>query len=176
MTRISPTSASASDEPQSQGGPSLQRGAARSLDFQAVILAGGLGTRMRPMTETIPKSLIPVADKPFLQHQLELLAAQGLSRVLLLLAYLGEQIERHFGDGVLLGYTLSYSHEPSPLGTGGALKNAETKLEDVFVLLNGDTYLAVDYAALLQAFRKSLSDALIVAYRKSDRTAANSPA
>jgi NDP-sugar pyrophosphorylase family protein len=176
MTRISPTSASASDEPLSQRRASLQRGAARSLDFQAVILAGGLGTRMRPMTETIPKPLIPVAGKPFLQHQLELLAAQGLSRVLLLLAYLGEQIERHFGGGALLGCKLSYSHEPSPLGTGGALKNAESKLEDEFVLLNGDTYLPVDYAALFQAFRKSLSDALIVAYRKSNRTAASSPA
>ena len=176
MTRISPTSASASSQPQSQRGASFQRETAPPLDFQAVILAGGLGTRMRPMTETIPKPMIPVAGKPFLQHQLELLAAHGLSRILLLLAYLGQQIERQFGDGASLGCKLSYSYEPSPLGTGGALKNAETKLEDEFALLNGDTYLAVDYAALFQAFRKSRSDALIVAYRKSSRATANSPA
>jgi len=69
------------------------------LDFQGVILAGGLGTRMRPLTETIPKPMIPVSGKPFLHHQLELLRRSGFRRVLLLVAYLGEQMEEHFGDG-----------------------------------------------------------------------------
>ena len=149
------------------------------LDFQAVILAGGLGTRMRPLTEKIPKPMIAIGDEPFLQRQFELLASFGLRRVLLLVAYLGEQIERHFGDGAKLGLRLAYSHEPAPLGTGGALKNAETQLDEEFVVLNGDTYLAIDYAALIHAFRESRTaartdaratartDAMIVAYDNS---------
>src|SRR5262245_8655135 len=88
---------------------------------QAVILAGGLGTRMRPVTETIPKPMIAVAGKPFLQWQLELLRNGGFQSALLLVAYLGEQIEQYFGDGKRFGGRVEYSYEPSPLGTGGAL-------------------------------------------------------
>jgi mannose-1-phosphate guanylyltransferase len=134
------------------------------LDFQAVILAGGLGTRMRPMTETIPKPMIPVCGRPFLHHQLELLRRNGFRRVLLLVAYLGEQIEQHFGDGASLGIKLNYSYEPAPLGTGGAIRNARDKLEEIFLLLNGDTFLAVDYSALLADFRRHMPTATIVAY------------
>ncbi|HKF24702.1 MAG TPA: sugar phosphate nucleotidyltransferase, partial [Candidatus Acidoferrum sp.] len=115
---------------------------------QAVILAGGLGTRMRPVTETVPKPMIAVAGKPFLQWQLELLATSGIRSALLLVAYLGEQIEQYFGDGRRFGSSIDYAYELSPLGTGGALRNAEQKLRDWFVLLNGDTYLAIDYDGL----------------------------
>ncbi len=137
----------------------------RTLDCQAVILAGGLGTRMRPVTETIPKPMIPVCGKPFLQHQLELLRRNGADRALLLVSYLGEQIEQFFGGGESLGMQVSYAYEPSPLGTGGALKNAQPKLEDHFVVLNGDTYLDIDYAALVADFRKWNSSATIIAGR-----------
>src|SRR5882724_5899162 len=106
------------------------------IDCQAVILAGGLGTRMRPVTETIPKPMIPVCGKPFLQHQLELLQKNGIDRVLLLVSYLGEQIEEYFSNGDSLKMNLSYSYESSPLGTGGALKNAGSKLEEKFLVLN----------------------------------------
>src|SRR4029077_9597920 len=116
--------------------------------MQVLILAGGLGTRMRPITETIPKPMITVAGKPFLQHQLELLRGAGIAKVLLLVAYLGEQIREYFGDGAKFGCKISYSFEPAPLGTGGALKNAEAQLQDDFVLVNGDTYLGIDYRAL----------------------------
>src|SRR5436305_1410835 len=104
---------------------------------QAVILAGGLGTRMRPMTEQVPKPMLPVKGKPFLYHQLRLLESHGFRRALLLVGYLGEQIEEYFGsedfrskDAVALGLTIDidYSYESSPLGTGGALKNAAAKL------------------------------------------------
>lgn len=145
-------------------------------DFQAVILAGGLGTRMRPATETIPKPMIPVGGKPFLQHQIELLAAAGVRRVLLLISYLGEQIEQYFGDGSSFGCELTYSREPSPLGTGGALKNAAAKLDDEFMVLNGDTYLAIDYGAFIRAFRGSQSLAFIVAYGKPRPASAGAPA
>lgn len=134
--------------------------------MQAVILAGGLGTRMRPITETIPKPMITVAGKPFLQRQLELLSGKGIERALLLVAYLGEQIQEYFGDGAKFGCKVSYSFEASPLGTGGALKNAEAKLQDRFVLVNGDTYLAIDYRALAKQFAEVNCSALIVAYEK----------
>jgi len=134
--------------------------------MQAVILAGGLGTRMRPITETIPKPMIAVAGKPFLQHQLELLRGAGIERALLLVAYLGEQIQEYFRDGAKFGCDISYSFEPSLLGTGGALKNAEEQLQDDFVLLNGDTYLGIDYRGLAKEFAEVDCSALIVAYEK----------
>jgi len=138
----------------------------RAHNAQAVILAGGLGTRMRPVTETIPKPMICVAGTPFLQHQLELLKACGIDRSLLLVAYLGERIEQYFGDGGKFQLNISYSYEPAPLGTGGALKNAEEKLQDTFVVLNGDTFLPIDYSALFLQFVMLRCQALIVAYRK----------
>jgi len=134
--------------------------------MQAVILAGGLGTRMRPITETIPKPMIAVAGKPFLRQQLKLLRHAGIERALLLVAYRGEQIQEYFGDGARFGCDIAYSFEPTPLGTGGALKNAEGQLQDYFLLVNGDTYLAIDYRALVKEFVKANCCALIVAYEK----------
>jgi NDP-sugar pyrophosphorylase family protein len=144
------------------------------LDLQAVILAGGLGTRMRPLTERIPKAMIEVCGRPFLHHQLELVRENGMARVLLLVAHLGEKIEQHFGDGASLGLELSYSYEPSPLGTGGALKYAAGKLQDESLVLNGDTFLPIDYAAMARDFREHRPAALIVAYdNRQARTASN---
>jgi NDP-sugar pyrophosphorylase family protein len=132
--------------------------------MQVVILAGGLGTRMLPLTETIPKPMLPVAGRPFLQHQLELVSRHGLRRVLLLVGYLGEHIREHFGDGAKLGCEIQYSFERTPLGTGGALKLAARQLEDEFIVLNGDTYLDLSYAQLLHRFRTERMEALIAAY------------
>lgn len=145
----------------------------RELDFQAAILAGGLGTRMRPLTDTTPKPMLAVRGKPFLQHQLELLRSFGITRIVLLVAYLGEQIEAHFRDGGALGLHLSYSQERTPLGTGGALKNAEALLDEEFLVLNGDTYLAVDYAALAREFHAGKTLATIVAYENTDARVPN---
>src|SRR5689334_13097659 len=92
------------------------------LDIPVAILAGGLATRLRPVTEKIPKSLVPVAGKPFLSHQLELLHARGLRRAVLCVGYLGEMIERDYGDGSAFGLQLEYSFDgPKLLGTGGAI-------------------------------------------------------
>jgi len=146
-------------------------------ESQAVILAGGLGTRMRPITETIPKPMIAVAGKPFLQWQLELLHRGGIGRALLLVAYLGEQIEQYFGNGKQVGGgSIEYSYEPSPLGTGGALKNAEAKLCVCFVLVNGDTYLEIDYEKLVRDFAAANCAAMIVAYERPDMATADVPA
>lgn len=143
---------------------------------QAVILAGGLGTRMRPITETIPKPMIAVAGKPFLQWQLELLRDGGMERALLLVAYLGEKIEEYFRDGKRFAGHLEYSYEPAPLGTGGALKNAEAKLQDWFLLVNGDTYLAIDYGKLARDFVAADCEAMIVAYELPETASAHVPA
>ena len=143
------------------------------IDCQAVILAGGLGTRMRPVTETIPKPMIAVRGKPFLEHQLELLRRNGIDRVLLLVSYLGEQIEQYFRQGDSMKMKIAYSYESSPLGTGGALKNASEKLEEKFLLLNGDTFLDVDYAAVITDFCQHKPEALIVARKSQDMPVPN---
>jgi NDP-sugar pyrophosphorylase family protein len=117
-------------------------------EMQVVILAGGLGTRLRPITEKIPKPMVPVRNEPFLHWQLLDLKQQGYRRVLLLVAYLGEQIEAHFGDGRKWGLEIEYAYEPEPLGTGGALKNALPKLDEKFILLNGDSFLHAPLGAM----------------------------
>jgi len=116
------------------------------LDIPIAILAGGLATRLRPITEKIPKSLVPVAGKPFLAHQLELLRARGIKRIVLCIGYLGEMIQKDFGDGSAYGVHLDYSFDgPKLLGTGGALKRALPKLGNEFFVLYGDSYLPIEY-------------------------------
>ncbi len=128
---------------------------------------------MRPVTVTIPKPMIPVCGKPFLQHQLELLSRHGIERVLLLVSYLGEQIEQFFQKGDSMNMKIEYSYESSPLGTGGALKNASAKLEEKFLLLNGDTFLDVGYAAVISDFFRYNPEALIVARKSPDMPVPN---
>ncbi len=135
---------------------------------QVVILAGGLGTRLRPITEKIPKPLVPVAHEPFLHWQLLDLKAQGYTKVLLLVAYLGEQIEAHFGDGSTLGLEIQYAYEPEPLGTGGALRNALPKLDEEFVLLNGDSFLRAPLDEMLKAHRQGGFSATVSVYDNHD--------
>jgi NDP-sugar pyrophosphorylase family protein len=114
---------------------------------QVVILAGGLGTRLRPITEKVPKPLVPVGGKPYLHWQLLDLKNQGYRDVLLLVSYLGEQIEAEFGHSAY-GLNISYSYEPEPLGTGGALKLASAQLRDEFVLVNGDSFLKAPFSKM----------------------------
>lgn len=140
--------------------------------IQAVILAGGLGTRMRPLTYRVPKPMLPVLQRPFLEHQIELLATNGITRFLLLVSYLGKSIEDRFGKGVS-GLEIAYSYEESPLGTGGALKNAEPLLDDDFLVINGDTLLDIDYAALAGRFRSLAAMAMIVAHRNRRKNVAS---
>ena len=120
------------------------------------ILAGGLATRLRPITEKIPKSLVPVAGRPFLAHQLELLRSRGIRRAVLCVGYLGEMIQRDFGDGKSSGVKLDYSMDGEKLlGTGGAIKRALPLLGDEFFVLYGDSYLPVEYAPIADFFRRS---------------------
>ena len=117
------------------------------------ILAGGLATRLRPVTQTIPKALIEVAGKPFIEHQLEYLHKQGVSSVVLCIGYLGEMIQELVGDGSRWGLQVSYSPDgPILLGTGGALKQALPLLGEQFFILYGDSYLPIDFAKVQAAF------------------------
>ena len=132
--------------------------------MQAVILAGGLGTRLRPITERIPKPMVEVAGRPFLETITGHLARQDFRRILVLLGYLGGQIIDHFGDGRRFGVRLDYVKEPAPLGTGGAIRNALDKLHEEFLLLYGDSYLPIDYRPVASTFRRVGSLGLMVVY------------
>jgi NDP-sugar pyrophosphorylase family protein len=132
--------------------------------MQAVILAGGLGTRLWPLTKTVPKPMVPVAGAPYLEHQLRALADHGIRDIVLLTGYLGEQIVEHFGDGSALGISVRYSREASPVGTGGALRDARDLLADRFLLIYGDSYLPIDYPEVLHKLAESGARGLLVAY------------
>jgi NDP-sugar pyrophosphorylase family protein len=118
---------------------------------QAVVIAGGLATRMRPRTLTIPKAMLEVADRPFIDWQLEKLKACGYDDVVLCVAFLAEQIEAHVGDGARFGVRVRYSHEGEKLlGTAGALRAALPLLASTFLVTYGDSYLPFDYAEPLR--------------------------
>ena len=128
------------------------------------ILAGGLATRLRPITEKIPKSLVPVAGRPFLAHQLEMLHARGIRRVVLCIGYLGEMIEKEFGAEAY-GVQLQYSFDgPKLLGTGGAIKRALPLLGPEFFILYGDSYLPIPYAPVAETFHRSGLPGLMTVY------------
>src|SRR4051812_27994976 len=139
-------------------------------DFPVAILAGGLATRLRPVTESIPKGLVPVAGEPFLAHQLRLLSSRGIRRVVLCVGYRGEMIEAKFRDGAEYGITLEYSFDgPKLLGTGGALKQASPKLGRHFFVLYGDSYLPIDYSTVARSFNQSGKLALMTVFQNQNR-------
>jgi NDP-sugar pyrophosphorylase family protein len=124
--------------------------------FPVAILAGGLATRLRPRTETIPKALIEIGGEPFLAHQLRLLNRSGIERVVLCIGHRGEQIQQYAGNGRRFGVHIEYSYDgPRLLGTAGALRQALTMLGESFFVLYGDSYLPCDYRAVEQTFLDS---------------------
>jgi NDP-sugar pyrophosphorylase family protein len=138
---------------------------ARPTDLPVAILAGGLATRLRPITEKVPKLLIEVAGEPFFTHQIRLLRAAGLTRLVLCVGYLGEKIVELYGDGSAHGIRIDYSFDgPKLLGTGGALIQALPKLGEAFYVLYGDSYLPVDYHAVGDHFLRSGRQGLMTVY------------
>ncbi len=130
------------------------------------ILAGGLATRLRPATETIPKALVPVNGEPFLAHQLRLLSGSGVREAVLCLGYRGEQIREYAGDGSRFGLHLNYSFDgPQLLGTAGAIRRALPLLGGSFFLLYGDSYLPCNYRAVGQSFLQSGKSGLMTVFR-----------
>lgn len=122
--------------------------------MKVFILAGGLGTRIHSLFPDMPKALIPIRGKPFLEHQLQLLAGQGFHHFIFCLGHLAEQIIHHFSDGAKWGVKIEYSVEASSLGTAGALKYAALFFRETSLVLNGDTYLEADYRTLIAHHRE----------------------
>ncbi len=138
-------------------------------DLPVAILAGGMATRLRPITEKIPKLLVEVAGEPFFSHQLRLLKQQGLTRIVLCAGYLGEMIVDQYGDGAKWGLKIEYSFDgPKLLGTGGALIRALPKLGDAFYILYGDSYLLVDYLGIGDSFLRSGRLGLMTVYENRE--------
>jgi NDP-sugar pyrophosphorylase family protein len=136
------------------------------VSLPVAILAGGLATRLRPITETIPKALVEVAGRPFAEHQAELLRAQGVTDVVWLVGYRATQIEEALGDGSRWGLRFTYVHDgPVLLGTGGALRRALPQLGEAFFVMYGDSFLECDFADVERAFRQSGRSGLMTVYR-----------
>ena len=138
--------------------------------YPVAILAGGLATRLRPITQTIPKALVEVAGKPFILRQLEYLRGQGLHHVVLCVGYLGEMIQDLVGTGERFGLQVSYSLDgPTLLGTGGALKKALPLLGGHFFVLYGDSYLPVDFSEVQLVYEQSGQQALMTVLENGNR-------
>ena len=138
--------------------------------FPVAILAGGLATRLRPITETIPKALVEVAGKPFICRQLEYLRDQKVRKVVMCVGYLGEQIEAVVGNGGAFDLQVAYSHDgPALLGTGGALRQAGPLLGEVFFVLYGDSFLPCDFGAVQAAYVRAGMPALMTVLRNANR-------
>lgn len=135
---------------------------------QAVILAGGLGTRMRPITDDRPKPMVPVLGRPFLEYQIEQLRDQDFERVLILLGYLPEVVRNHFGDGSHLGIRIEYSVTPPQLQTSSRVSVARSLIDPCFMLLYCDNYWPMQMRGLWDRFREAGKPGLITLYRNRD--------
>jgi len=139
------------------------------MNLSVAILAGGLATRLRPLTDKIPKSLVDVAGKPFIIHQIELLRRNAVTHLVLCLGYLGEQVQAEIGDGSRWGVQVDYVFDgPTLLGTGGALRHALPRLGEAFFVLYGDSYLDCDYTAVENAFRAIDKPGLMTVFRNKN--------
>jgi D-glycero-alpha-D-manno-heptose 1-phosphate guanylyltransferase len=125
------------------------------MDTKAVLLVGGMGTRLRQIVPSTPKPLALVGNRPFLELLIRQLMGQGIRRLIMCTGYLADQIESEFGDGRNLGATIEYSQEPEPLGTAGAVKFAQRylKTDPDFLVMNGDSFLEIDLHRLIQFHR-----------------------
>jgi N-acetyl-alpha-D-muramate 1-phosphate uridylyltransferase len=140
------------------------------MTLPIAILAGGLATRLLPVTSQIPKSLVDVGGRPFAEHQIELLQRNGITDIVFLVGHLGEMVRDALGDGARWGVTLRYVFDgPNPLGTGGSVAAALPHLGDRFFVLYGDSYLECDYAAIEQAFVASGKSGLMTICRNDNR-------
>jgi NDP-sugar pyrophosphorylase family protein len=138
--------------------------------FPVIVIAGGIATRLRPVTETIPKAMVPIHDEPFVAHQLRLLKKRGIDTVVMSLGYLGEQIVEYVGDGSRYGLNVQYVFDgPKLLGTAGAVKRALPLVDENFFVLNGDSLLPCDYAAVQQTFIQSQQWGLMTVFHNEGK-------
>lgn len=132
--------------------------------IQTAIVAGGLGTRMRSVSEQVPKVMLPVLGKPLLEHQIDWLKKSGLTEVFLCLGFKAEAVQKHFGDGAKWGMTLHYQVEQTPRGTAGAVKDLSPQLSGDLLLIYGDLYAEVDYGKLLKFHAAHAGAATLVVF------------
>jgi len=139
--------------------------------MKAVLLVGGEGTRLRPLTCNTVKAMVPILNKPFLEHMIRYLRSYGVDDIILALCYLPERIERYFGDGSRFGVRLTYVMEESPLGTAGAVKNADAYLDDTFLVFNGDIFTDIDLNEMLAFHHERRAKATLAMTPVEDPTA-----
>jgi NDP-sugar pyrophosphorylase family protein len=138
--------------------------------YPVAILGGGRATRLRPLSDGIPKALVDVNGEPFIAHQLRLLRSNGLTRVVYCAGYRGEMIREYVADGARFGLHVDYSFDgPVPLGTAGAIRRAVPLLGEAFFVLYGDSYLPCDYRAVQREFDRSGKPALMTVFRNENR-------
>ncbi|HKA67711.1 MAG TPA: nucleotidyltransferase family protein, partial [Actinomycetes bacterium] len=123
--------------------------------MRAVVMAGGEGTRLRPMTASMPKPLLPVVNKPIMEYVLALVKRHGLDEAVVTVQFLASLVRNYFGDGEELGMSLQYANEETPLGTAGSVKNAEEALrDDTFLVISGDALTDIDLTDLIRFHRE----------------------
>ena len=133
--------------------------------MKAVILAGGEGTRLRPLTSNQPKPMMPLVNRPLMEHVVTLLARHGFDDVVVTVAYLANQIRDYFGDGSDFGLRMRYATDETPLGTAGSVRNAAAELDDTFLVISGDVLTDIDLSAFVDAHRASEATASIALKR-----------
>jgi NDP-sugar pyrophosphorylase family protein len=137
--------------------------------MQAVIIAGGLGTRLGSLTSNQPKSMIQILGKPFIEYQFDLLTKSSVTDVVLCLGYQGKQITDYCGDGCKFGVDLKYSFEEKSLDTAGALKLAAPLLQDYFFTLYGDSYVFIDFKEMMSVLKSKKRIGVMSVYQNHDR-------
>ena len=139
--------------------------------MQAVILVGGEGTRLRPLTSTVPKPVVPLVDRPFIAFMIEWLRRHGIEDVIMSCGFLATSVRNVLGDGSAFGIRLRFVEEPDPRGTAGALKFAESMLDERFLLLNGDVLTDIDLTAQLAQHERTGARATLALVPVEDPTA-----
>lgn len=139
--------------------------------MKAIVLVGGEGLRLRPLTCNLPKPMVPVVNRPFLEHMVENIKKHRIREIILAICYLPDRIRSYFRDGSDFGVKLTYAVEKTPLGTGGAVKNAEQFLDDTFIVFNGDIFTDLDLTDMVKFHRKNKAKATIALTPVEDPTA-----
>ncbi len=135
------------------------------MNIQVAVLAGGMATRLGSLTRSRPKSLVMIDNKPFLEHQILMLKQGGINELVLCVGRFAQQIVNYFGDGADYGVHITYSIEEKPLGTAGALKNAECHLDEIFLTLYGDSFLFLNFEEILSFFMRSQKLGLMTVFK-----------
>ncbi len=136
----------------------------------AVILAGGLGTRLRPLTDSTPKPLLPIKGRPIIEHAIINFRNQGIKRIILSIGYMADKIKSYFGDGSSFGVNIEYCIENEPLGTGGALKKCAEMVKGTFFAINGDNLADFDWTSMLKEHKKNKAKITLALYPVDDVT------